>query len=284
MTNDRRPTKFGYFLIPDATDPAGLLRTASHLDSLGFDYIAVQDHPYQESFLDTWTLLSAIAIRTERISVLPAVANLPLRLPAVLAKSAATLDVLSGGRVELGIGAGAFWGPIAAMGGEKRSPREAVAAVRDAIEIIKLMWSDQSSIRYSGSVYSVDGARPGPKPAHGIGIWTGAYGPRMLRLTGELADGWLPSLGYIDLEGLRAGNRVIDDAAVKAGRTPQSIRRILTIGVDLTPERLPELLTRLALDYGIDTFILTGQPTESALERLATDVIPRVREAVDEIR
>lgn len=284
MTDYGHPISFGYFLIPDAADPAGLLRTAQHLDELGFDYVAVQDHPYQASFLDTWTLLSAIAVRTERLRVLPAVASLPLRQPAVLAKAAASLDLLSDGRVELGLGAGAFWDPIVAMGGERRSPGDAVTALRDAIEITRRMWSDERSITYPGRFYSVKGLHPGPTPAHPIGIWVGAYKPRMLRLTGELADGWLPSLGYIDPAGLRAGNNAIDDAARRAGRDPATIRRILTIGVPVEPADLPDLLTGFAINEGMDTFILTGPPTESALRQLATDVFPRVRDAVARAR
>ncbi len=101
-----RETKFGYFLIPNVEDP--LIETAKTVERLGLDYVAVQDHPYQRRFVDTWTLLSMIAASTERIGLFPDVASLPLRPPAVLAKAAASLDVLSGGRVELGLGAGAF--------------------------------------------------------------------------------------------------------------------------------------------------------------------------------
>ena len=76
-----------------------------------------QDHPYQPRFLDTWTLLSVLAAQTSTVRLAPNVANLPLRPPAVLARSVASLDILSGGRVELGLGAGAFWDAIEANGG-----------------------------------------------------------------------------------------------------------------------------------------------------------------------
>src|SRR5579864_6898163 len=106
------PVRFGVFLIPQAADTERLLRLAVLADELGFDLIGIQDHPYQRLFLETWTLLTAIAMRTRKISVFPDVANLPLRPPAVLAKAAASLDILSGGRVELGLGAG---GPLEAI-------------------------------------------------------------------------------------------------------------------------------------------------------------------------
>ena len=85
-------------------------------DEGGIDLVGIQDHPYQWRYVDTWTLIAWLAARTERIRFFPDVANLPLRPPAVLAKAAASLDVLSGGRVELGLGAGAFWEAIGADG------------------------------------------------------------------------------------------------------------------------------------------------------------------------
>ena len=96
--------KLGIFAVPDATDPATTLATIVAADRSGLDLVGIQDHPYQHRFFDTWTLLSYAAARTERIRLVPDVINLPLRPPAVLAKSAASLDVLSGGRVEFGAG------------------------------------------------------------------------------------------------------------------------------------------------------------------------------------
>jgi len=166
---------------------------------------------------------------TKRISFFTDVANLPLRPPAVMAKAAASLDVLSGGRFELGLGAGGFPDVIAGMGGPRRTAGEAVEALDEAIDMIRLMWSGERSVSFDGQHYTLDGARPGPQPAHPIGIWLGAFRPRMLRLTGRKADGWLPSLGVLTRDELRAGNEQIDAAAEKAGREPRSIRRILNL-------------------------------------------------------
>src|SRR5690606_31569107 len=133
---------------------------------------------------------SYIASRTERVHLVPNVLNLPLRPPAVLARAAASLDLLSGGRLALGLGAGAFWDGIAAMGGPRRSPGEAVAALEEAIAIIRALWDTETrgGVRFEGAHYRVSGAKRGPAPAHDIGIWVGAYKPRMLRLTGRLGD------------------------------------------------------------------------------------------------
>src|SRR5712692_1674443 len=162
-----QPVRVGAFLVPEATERP--LQIAAAADELGFDLIGVQDHPYQRRFYDTWTLLTAIAMRTERVTVFPDVANLPLRPPAVLAKATASLDLLSGGRVELGLGAGGFWDAIKAMGGPVRTPGESVAALGEAIEVIRLMWSGERGVRFDGKFYQLSGLNAGPAPAHPIG-------------------------------------------------------------------------------------------------------------------
>ena len=270
-----QPVRFGVFVVPEATERP--LQQAAVADELGFDVVGVQDHPYQRRFFDTWTLLTAMAMRTERITVFPDVANLPLRPPAVLAKAAATLDLLSGGRVELGLGAGGFWDAIKAYGGPVRTPGESVSALEEAIQVIRLMWSGEHGIRFEGKFYPLAGAHSGPVPAHPIGIWLGAYKPRMLSIVGRLADGWVPSYGYVKAPDLLEGNRRIDDAATAAGRDPRSIRRVLNAGsLDA------ETLVSLVVDYGMDTFVVTDDPDE--MRSFASEVAPRVREEVESRR
>ncbi|MCW2600933.1 MAG: class flavin-dependent oxidoreductase [Frankiales bacterium] len=281
MTDYGRDLGFGYFLTPSADNPARLVAAAQELDELGFDLLGLQDHPYQGSFLDTWTLLSVIAARTSRLRVFPDVASLPLRPPAVLAKSAATLDLLSGGRVELGLGAGAFWDGIAAMGGSRRSPGEAIDALREAIDVIRLMWSDQRAARFEGKAYSLGGVRPGPSPAHDIGIWLGVYKPKGLALVGSTADGWLPTMGYLDPgKAMAESNARIDEAADAAGRDPATIRRIYNLDGQAPAAQLVPLLTELATEYGMDGFMLGGPATGYEIARLAAEVVPAAREAV----
>jgi alkanesulfonate monooxygenase SsuD/methylene tetrahydromethanopterin reductase-like flavin-dependent oxidoreductase (luciferase family) len=266
-----RPIKFGCFLIPDATNPHRALELATLADDLGFDLIGVQDHPYQRRFYDTWTLLTAIAMRTKRISVFPDVANLPLRPPAVLAKAAASLDILSGGRVELGLGAGGFWDAIKAMGGPVRTPGESVKALEEAIQVIRLMWSGERGLHFDGEFYQLAGAHSGPVPAHPIGIWVGAYKPRMLALIGRLADGWVPSLGYLKVQEIADAGARIDEAAIAAGRAPSAIRRIVNVG-NVSAEEL----AALALEQGFDTFIVG----DDQMSQFAAVVAPAVRELV----
>ena len=270
-----QPVRFGVFITPEATERP--LQQAAIADELGFDVIGVQDHPYQRRFYDTWTLLTAMAMRTERITLFPDVVNLPLRPPAMLAKAAATLDILSGGRVEVGLGAGGFWEAIKAYGGPARTPGESVSAVEEAIQVMRLLWSGQHGIRFDGEIYRLAGAHSGPVPPHAIGIWLGAYRPRMLSLVGRLADGWVPSYGYVKPADIIEGNRRIDEAATAAGRDPRTIRRVLNAG-----QLEEDELVRLAVDYGIDTFLVTDDPDE--IRRYAGDIVPRVKERVESRR
>src|SRR5436305_7937364 len=212
--------RIGVSLTPNAEDHEKLVELAVAADGAGLDLIGIQDHPYQRRFLETWMLIADLLARTERIRVFPDVANLPLRPPAMLAKAAASLDAMSGGRFELGLGAGAQFDRVATMGGPRRSPGEGVDALSEAIDLIRLAWGGEESVSYEGRYYSVEGLEPGPPPAHAIGIWLGAYKPRMLRLVGQKADGWIPSVFYKGTtpESLGESGRAIDRAAEAAGR------------------------------------------------------------------
>jgi alkanesulfonate monooxygenase SsuD/methylene tetrahydromethanopterin reductase-like flavin-dependent oxidoreductase (luciferase family) len=288
----QNPIQFGYFLTPGASDYPEVLRRAQLADSLGYDLIGIQDHPYQSKFFDTWTLLTSLASQTRQVRFFPDVASLPMRPPAVLAKAAASLDILSGGRIELGIGAGAMWEAIGAMGGPVRSPGDAVAALEEAIRVIRLMWSGQRGLRFEGKHYQLKGVHGGPVPAHPIGVWIGAYGPKMLSLTGRLGDGWVPSSSYAPPERLPEMQRRIDEAAQQAGREPKSILRLYNVmgqikdGPAGKPFNGPvdqwvDELTDLALNTGMDTFVLgLPEPPGDQLERFMEEVAPRVKENV----
>jgi alkanesulfonate monooxygenase SsuD/methylene tetrahydromethanopterin reductase-like flavin-dependent oxidoreductase (luciferase family) len=289
MPDYGRDLLFGVFVPPLAQQADAVLALAQRADEAGLDMVSVQDHPYNPQFLDTWTLLTTIAAATSRVRVFPNVANLPLRPPAMLAREVATLDILSGGRAELGIGAGAFWDAIEAMGGPRRSAGESVAALREAIGVIRALWTPGRGARLTGDHYSLHGAKPGPFPVHDIGIWVGSYKERMLRLTGELADGWLPSSPYAPPEQLAGMNAIIDRAAADAGRSPQDVRRLYNISGSFSgsgseflqgpPKVWAEQLTGLALDEGISGFVLMVNDTQT-IDQFAAEVVPAVRELV----
>ena len=101
--------RFGTFITPSSNPPDAPVRLAQLSEELGFDLVTFQNHPYQPGFLDSWSLLSWVLAQTSRIHVSGNVLNLPLRQPAVMARAAISLDLLSDGRFELGLGAGGFW-------------------------------------------------------------------------------------------------------------------------------------------------------------------------------
>lgn len=279
MTNYGHDLRFGTFITPNSRDPRGVVELAILGDRLGFDLITFQDHPYQPALLDAWSLLAYVAAKTERAHVSANVTNLPLRQPVVLARSSVTIDQLTGGRFELGIGAGGFWDAIEAVGGRRLSPKDSVTALEEAIQIIRAIWAvdEPGGANVDGEFYSVRGAKRGPASPHPISISIGAYKPRMLDLVGRAADGWIPSFGYLDsAAALTEMNQRIDDGTASVGRAPTEIRRWINIGAaDATVERLADL----ALDYGMSGFIVASDDA-ATLEAFANETIPGIRERV----
>jgi alkanesulfonate monooxygenase SsuD/methylene tetrahydromethanopterin reductase-like flavin-dependent oxidoreductase (luciferase family) len=285
--------EFGIFPVPNAQNARAIEQQVIAAERAGLELVGIQDHPYQRRYAETWSLMAMIAATTTTLRIFPDVANLPLRPPAVMAKTAATISLLSGGRFDLGLGAGAFWVASGARGAPPPTGPESVDALKEAIQIIRLMWSGQRSIEFHGEHYEVDGLHPGEPPPHPIGIWLGAYGPRMMRVVGRLADGWIPSLPRMPLEDVPPRAKAIDEAAERAGRDPASIRRIANVNGTFTdggaatgwlegpPEHWVEELTRLHHDYGFDGFVMSfgdDEPLEK-IERLASEVAPAVRAA-----
>jgi alkanesulfonate monooxygenase SsuD/methylene tetrahydromethanopterin reductase-like flavin-dependent oxidoreductase (luciferase family) len=283
--------EFGISITPDWSKPDEILDLTRSADEAGLDLIGIQDHPYQWRFHETWTLISFLAGKTSRVRFFPDVADLPLRPPAILAKAAASLDVLTGGRVELGLGAGGFWDAVEAMGGPRRTPGEAVEATEEAIDVIRLVWSGQRGVRYDGRHYRLSGLHTGPRPAHEIGIWLGASRPRMLDLIGRKADGWVPSSPWAPPEALPGFLRRIDEAAAIAGRDPASIRRVYNLMGAIRPERGDRLVGPVShwveelvglVGIGMDAFVFWPGADDplGQTEAWASDVVPAVRSAI----
>src|SRR6266702_55889 len=259
MPDYGHPLRFATFIAPANSPAHRPVELAQLSERLGFDFVTFQDHPYQSSFLDTWTLLSWVAAQTERIGVSANVLNLPLRQPpAVLARAAASLDLLSGGR--------------------RLTPLQGVAALGEAIDVIRGIWDADvpGTLNADGEFYQVHGAERGPAPAHEIPIWLGAHKPRMQDLVGRKADGWVPSLPVREPGGLPKGNAIIDDAARAAGRDPREITRLLNIFPD---QQTPEALAQMTLQDGVSIFILASDDPD-VLERFAAETTPAVREHV----
>lgn len=292
MPNYGHGLHFGVFVPPEAYRADALVRLVQLSEELGLDLVGIQDHPYHPDFLDTWTLLSVLAGRTERIRLMPQVLNLALRPPAVLARASASLDILSRGRFELGLGSGAAWDAIVSMGGPRWRPAMAIAAVTEAITMLRALWTPGPGVTFDGEHYQLHDSSPGPFPPHPIGIWLGVNRPRMLRLTGRLADGWV--LGIRDAQQaaeIAQQNKLIDEAAEDAGRRPADIRRSYTAGGAFgvgrggylrgTTRDWSEQLAELALLHGgSELNVSLAVDAETDLRRYAEEVVPTVRELV----
>lgn len=285
-----RPAAFGLNVDPNSGGLAIAARITAIADSAGLEYVGIQDHPGNAEFVDTLTLITWLAARTSSVHFFPNVANLPLRPPAMLAKQAATIDVLSGGRFELGLGAGAFADGIAGMGGPRRSPGEARGALSEAIDVIRASWAGQP-YSYQGSYYQAAAVQPGPRPAHDIGLWLGVRGPRAAALVGSKADGWSVSAPYLPPDRLPELNDIITTAALEAGRDPDRITRLYNVMGLITPadrgpfegpaERWVETLTSLYADSEMNAFVFWPSGDRERQSRVfAEEVVPAVREVV----
>lgn len=286
--------QFGVSLLPSVQPLLAHLELVHAAESSGLDLIGIQDHPYHPGFLDTFALMGMLLARTERVRFFPDVANLPLRPPAVLAKTAASLDLLSGGRFELGLGAGGYWQAISTLGVARLTARQALQATEESIGVIRAMWSNAPGVELSGRHYSLQQANTGPAPAHPIGIWLGAQSPGMLDLTGRLADGWAaPIPSYLPYEQWSPAQQQIDTAARQAGRHTGSIRRIAQVVGTITPDphadwvpagadplrgdatQWVKAIRYLNNELRFDTVIFwPEQASIDQIERFAGDVVP----------
>ncbi len=282
MPDYGHPLRFGSFITPVNTPPHLAVDLATASEDAGLDLVTFPDHPYQPSFHDTWTLMTWIAAQTSRVHRSGNVLNFALRPPSVLARAAASLDLLSDGRVALGLGAGYFWDAVESMGGRRLSVPDGITALEEAIDVIHGLWdtADRAPLSTGGRFYAVRDAQRGPAPAHTIPLWLGAYKPRMQRLIGRKGDGWLPGLPALQPGDYARGNTIIDDAALAAGREPGQITRLLNV----TPNETADDLVRFALGDGVSVFILLGADDPNTIRRFAQRVAPEVRQRVTEGR
>jgi alkanesulfonate monooxygenase SsuD/methylene tetrahydromethanopterin reductase-like flavin-dependent oxidoreductase (luciferase family) len=218
---------FGINIDPSTDNLESALRRAQMADASSVDLVTIQDHPYNPDFFDTWTLLTSLAARTERVHFSTNVLNSPLRPPAMMAKMAATLDVISGGRLELGIGAGGYVEGMQAWGGMVgNTPGDRYQAFKEYLDVIEGMLAGAGhEFYYEGKFYQVDGAVNGPEPAHRIPLWIGVGGPRMLKLVGRRGHGWMIGTTYILPDSLDNVNQLLDEGASEAGRDPTDVHR-----------------------------------------------------------
>lgn len=276
----------------------GLLHAAEQADRDGLDHLSIADHPYGARALDAYAAIGFVLARTERISALVNVTNLPLRPAPILARTASTLAALSGDRFVLGLGAGGAPDRITAMGGRRQTPREAVDAFEEAMVLIRSLTTAGPVVTSEGPHYPVTGIPPVEAP--GLRIWTGSNGPRSLAATGRRADGWIPGHAADWLsETYRTSRPIIDAAAEAVGRKPSEVATVYNFPGAITDRAVDrprddegrwvggsvgqwvEELTGAVLQHGAAGF--TYFPRGNAVDeqvRWAQEIVPAVRAAI----
>jgi alkanesulfonate monooxygenase SsuD/methylene tetrahydromethanopterin reductase-like flavin-dependent oxidoreductase (luciferase family) len=282
---------FGFNVDPAVSPTPTLVNLARTAEASGFDLIAIMDHPYQPAYLETWSLITYLAAKTERIAFTPNVANLGLRPPAMLAKAALSVASLLGGRIQLGVGAGASGGPIPAMGGTDRTGKRMLRYAGEALTVMRRAL-DGGPVQFSGDELDVRGFTAGPVPPERIELWLGALRPGMLANVGRFADGWTaPISNYLKPDMVPALRSVIDESAMEAGRSPSDVRGVYNVAgrvatssrgsLEGPVEQWVESLTTWVQDLGFTSFVFwpSGDPVGQA-EVFGNEVIPAVRAAL----
>jgi len=269
-------------------------------DRDGLDLFTLADHPYFGEKLDAYAMLSFLLGRTERISGVVTVSNLPCRPAPVLARTITSLTALSGGRVMFGIGAGAIWDMIVKLGVPRLSPASAVRAMEEAITLIRELGGGGDPVTFEGRHYQVTGLDPAAQAIPPI--WTGSVGPKSLAVTGRLADGWIPPAASDWLSQLYRESRPrIDEAATVAGRDPADVVTVFNLPGRITPKPLATTrgedgrwiggsveqwvgeLTGAVLQHQAAGFVYRNTddtPAGHAVARWAGEIVPAVRAAV----
>jgi alkanesulfonate monooxygenase SsuD/methylene tetrahydromethanopterin reductase-like flavin-dependent oxidoreductase (luciferase family) len=260
-----------------------------YFEQLGFESAWDCDHFQQPSrpqgpYFEGWTLLAGLAAQTTTIRIGVLVSCNTFRHPSLLAKEAVTVDHISYGRLELGLGAGWFVPEHEAFGLDFPEPKELVGRFREAVEVVDLLLR-QDVTTYNGTYYQLDEApfRPGPiqnNPRPPLTL--GAHGPKMLRIVAEYADRWN---SHGSVAEIAQRNRILDEHCAAIGRDPNAIIRSLYGWASLLPadpwqsiDAFDEVVGRYR-EVGINEFIIDapGEDQFAILERVATDAIPRWR-------
>lgn len=282
-----QPLRFG--ICTDQNLPwATLVERWQYFERLGFDSVWDCDHLIQPShptgpYYEAWTLLAGLAARTERIRIGVLVSCNTFRHPALLVKEAVTVDHISDGRLELGLGAGWYLPEHEMFGIDFPETPELVGRFREAVEICDQMLR-QELTTYAGRYYQLREAanRPGPVQRPRPPLTLGAKGPKMLGIVAQYGDAWNSTS---TVEEARERNRILDEHCARIGRDPAEIVRGIYGWAAIMPydpwasvEAFRDVIGRYR-EAGINEFIIDQPPDRQlpVLERVATEVIPALR-------
>lgn len=257
-------------------------------DSLGFDSAWNCDHMIQPSrptgpYFEAWTLLAGLAARTERIRIGCLVSSNTFRHPALLAKEAITVDHISGGRLEVGLGAGWYEPEHTMFGIPFPETKELVGRFREAVKVVDLMLREETS-NFDGTYYQLRQATSRPRPVQQPRppLLLGAFGPHMLKIVARYGDTW-NAFGKPDE--MRERNELLDQYCGELGRDPNSLTRSLYLwaaSVKDDPwasvDSFQDVVGRYR-EAGMNQFLIDQPPDHQidVLERVATEVLPALR-------
>ncbi|MFL5709081.1 MAG: LLM class flavin-dependent oxidoreductase [Chloroflexota bacterium] len=281
-----------------------LVERVARAERLGFDVAALPDHFVDwtnppSPWFEGWTALTGLAATTSTIRLATCVTQIPFRNPALFARQALTLDHISGGRLEIGLGTGLVGDPSYAMAGiDDWEPRERVDRLAEYAEIVDRLLRDEVTT-FAGTYYRTDGAIVNPRPVQRPRppLTIGALGPVMLRHAARLADTWstLSFKGSFDEQVVETRGRMtaMDDACATVGREIATLGRSYTMyDAEARPrggiyacyestDRFEDMAGRI-IELGMDELVLYYPPDERQLpvfERIGTDILPRLRAA-----
>ncbi len=291
----QQPFRFG--IVRNQTLPWPVLADhARRFEACGFESLWLSDHFQrpsgpEEPLLEGWTTLAALAATTERLRLGILVTSNTFRNPALVVKEAVTVDHVSGGRVEVGLGTGWYKGEHDRVGLPFPEPPELVDRFEEAVQIVDLMLRHKTTT-FTGTYYTLKDALCHPLPIQQPRppITLGAHGPRMLRIAARYADRW-NSYGSVDE--IRERNARLDEACAAIGRPPEAIIRSffgmaprLTMAgrLPIDPWTSPDAFGEAVELYravGINEFLVDGPEPQQldVMERIASDVLPRFRAA-----
>jgi alkanesulfonate monooxygenase SsuD/methylene tetrahydromethanopterin reductase-like flavin-dependent oxidoreductase (luciferase family) len=257
-------------------------------EQLGFDSAWNCDHMVQPSrpqgpYFEAWTLLAALAAVTSTIRVGVLVTSNTFRHPALLAKEAITVDHISNGRLDIGIGAGWYEPEHRMFGIEFPETKELVSRFKESVEVVDALLRNETA-SYAGKYYQLREAnsRPAPIQKPRPPFTLGAFGPRMLKIAAIHADTWN---AFGDVGEIRERNLLLDQYCTEIGRSPDSLGRSLygwAQNADTDPwqslDAFEDVVGRY-LEAGMNEFIL-DQPRDEqigVMEKAASGAIPRLR-------
>ncbi len=285
--------RFGLFLSQANKPLSQVLDEFAMAEDLGFDHAWLVDHlvdtdgPPEHPCLESWTLLAALATMTQRIRLGVLVTSNTFRHPAILLKSAVTVDHLSGGRLILGLGTGWHADEHRRYGIDLPAPAERVDRFEEAVHVVTALMANERTT-FDGRYYRLEDAPLEPRPIQQprIPVLIAAHRPRMLRIAARYADQWdtFAEMAGTATDGVGWGIeeriRYLDEACAAIGRDPAEIRRSTWASADvLRSEATYEAFVRRHAGLGFTdaTTVLPDAAGMATFRRIAEDVIPGLR-------